>query len=107
MTHAADTHESTGVPIACSLSSGEVETRLQEWRELLSGVSERRHIEGGIRLTFARSAVGAAIADLAAREHACCPFLTFTLGLDDDAPTLEVRADAAAQEIVNALFGGT
>jgi hypothetical protein len=45
------------------------------------------------------------IGDLAAREHACCPFLAFTLDLDAERPVLEVRAAAEAQPIIDELLG--
>lgn len=107
MNAAGDAAETVTVPVACSLSSGDVRTRLLEWDELLRGVSARQSVEGGLRLVFGSSASLTAIADLAIREHACCPFLHFTLGLDAEAPILEVRAPAEAQDVIREVLGGS
>lgn len=106
MTNARDAADSANVPIACSLAATELETRLSEWRELLRLVSDRQPIEGGLRLVFLRSAQADAIADLTVREHACCPFLDFTVDLDAEAPAVDVRGPAAAQPIIREVFGG-
>ena len=81
--------------------------RLAEWQEVLREVRERRSIDGGVRLVFEPSTPAATVADLAAREHACCPFLDFKMPVADDAPILEIRARADAQTIIDELFGGS
>jgi MerR family transcriptional regulator, copper efflux regulator len=101
-----DSAGAAGIPIACSLSPAGLQTQLGEWRELLTAVAERQFIKGGLRLTFDSSASRAVILDLAAREHACCPFLDFDLDLDAERPVLEVRAPDEAQPIIEELFGG-
>ena len=106
MSDAGDVAEPASVAIACSLSTGELRTRLEEWQELLRQVTERQSIEGGLRLTLSRSAARAAIADLAIREHACCPFLDFTVDSDTEAPVLEVRGPPAAEGIIRELLVG-
>lgn len=106
ISHAGDAAEPVGVPIACSLSRGELVTRLRQWQELLSDVIERRPIEGGVSLIFSNAASRTAIADLADQEHACCPFLDFTVS-GAQAAILEVRAPAAAQDIIRELFGSS
>ncbi len=99
-----DVAQPVSTPIACSLSSGEVRTRLREWADVLRDVQERQAIEGGIRLVFSGAASLALIADLAIREHVCCPLLRFTVGRDDEAPVLEVRSGAEPQDLIRQVF---
>jgi hypothetical protein len=106
MTNAGDAADSPRVLIACSLGAAELQTRLSQWQELLRRVSDRQPIEGGLRLVFLRSAPGDAIADLTVREHACCPFLDFTVDLEAEEPVVDVRGPAAAQPIIREVFGG-
>lgn len=105
MSEAEPSARAAGVPIACSLPADALHTQLREWSDLLTAVAERQVIDGGLRLTFDSSASRALIGDLAAREHACCPFLDFTLDLDAERPVLEVRTAAEAQPIIHELFG--
>ena len=107
MVSETDLAEPPEIPIACSLAADEVQIRVAEWQEVLKKVRERRPIDGGVRLVFEPSTPAAAVADLAAREHACCPFLNFTMPVSAEAPTLEVRGRAAAQTIIDELFGGS
>jgi hypothetical protein len=104
---AGDVAETVSVPVACSLTSDDVRARLLEWDELLRGVTARQPVQGGLRLVFGSSSTLTAIADLATREHACCPFLHFTLGLDTEAPILEVRAPAAMQDVIRQVFASS
>ncbi len=107
MPDAGGAAEPASVAIACSLSTKEAGIRLDEWHELLRQVTKRQSIEGGIRLTFSRSAARPAIGDLAIREHACCPFIDFTVDPNSEAPVLEVRAPPAAHGIIDELCGGS
>ena len=98
------------IPVACTLSADDVPTRVEEWRRLLTNVTERQPIDGGLRLTFGGAAQGAAvdpasIATLMAAEQGCCAFFRFALTMDDRGTALEVRAPDDAREIVDALFG--
>ena len=95
-----------GVPVACSLAGDAVEVRLAEWREVLASVSDRERMPNGIRLLLDPSAPLARIAELAVAEHACCPFLDFTLTIDGRGTALEVSAPGDGRELVDALVGG-
>jgi|GEM_PF-648108 len=102
----ADAAEPLGIPIVCSLTAADVQTRVAEWQDLGRRVRARQPIAGGLRLIFESTTPPTVIADLAAREHACCPFLDFTLTADDEVPVLVVRAPAAAQAVIDLLVGG-
>ena len=66
---------------------------------------ERAAIDGGLRLTLdAVTSVGD-LAELVVAEHACCPFLSFAITIDDRGRALEVTAPPGAGEAVTTLFG--
>jgi hypothetical protein len=94
------------VPVACTLDSADQLGRLDAWDELLTEVTGRERLDGGVRLTFPPSPVLAGrLGELAAREQACCAFSTFTLRLDADGLALDVTAPEAAAGVVAELFG--
>ena len=92
-------------PVACTLDSSAVGSRLDEWQALLSRVSTKAPIPGGLRLTFEQDAPVAEIARLAAAEQECCRFFSFTITIDDRGVALEVTAPPDAEPIVASLFG--
>ncbi|HKH04796.1 MAG TPA: MerR family transcriptional regulator [Acidimicrobiales bacterium] len=99
-------------PVACTLDIGRMGSRVEEWaalldakQDMLSGVVARTPIDGGVRLRFGPGTDVAEVARLAAAEQDCCRFFRFTLSIDTDGITLEVRAPADAFDVVNALFG--
>ena len=104
---------SVEVPIACTLSAGDMSTRLDEWtalladkQDLLQGVTARRALDdGGLRLEFGPNTEVTEIARLAAAEQACCRFFSFALVIDNRGTALEVQAAADAQPVLVALFG--
>lgn len=89
-------------PIACSLTASEAGGRLADWRAVLAG-AERQDVHGGVRLTVPASRAGA-LAELAAAEQRCCPFLDFALELDGQVVHLEARAPDGGAEVLAALF---
>ena len=94
------------IPIACTLEGGKVRQRILDWQQALAGPQRREQVPDGVRLTFAYDTDRAAeLGRLAAAEHACCPFFTFSLHVDATAVTFEVVAPARASEIVAAVFG--
>jgi DNA-binding transcriptional MerR regulator len=94
------------VPVACTLNAADQRMRLAEWTELLALVEERQAVDGGVRLRFPPGPqLAGRLADLAAREHSCCAFFTFTLRPTSDALVLDVTAPADAAEVLANLFG--
>ncbi|GAA4862035.1 MerR family transcriptional regulator [Actinomycetospora straminea] len=91
--------------IACSLDAADREDRAAHWRTVLGAVVERVAIPGGVRLTVDtdRVALGE-LAELAAAEARCCPFLDLALHLGPPV-RLEVRAPDEARVLVHELFG--
>lgn len=93
------------VPIACSLGTADVGQRVDDWSEVLRGVVRREPMAGGVRLVFDGVGRLTAVSELAAAEHECCPFFSFTVTVDGRGLGLEVRAPADGQDILTAVFG--
>jgi DNA-binding transcriptional MerR regulator len=92
--------------VMCTLSDADRDTRGQDWRDLLATVTSREPIPGGLRLTWvADPSLAARVAKLAAEEQGCCAFFDFTLHLNPTALVLDVRAPAAAADLLTGLFG--
>lgn len=89
-------------PVACSLTGAEVAERAGQWRVVLSGAGHEQ-IDNGVRLVVPVDRA-ARIAGLAAAEQRCCPFFDFRLHLDGPVLRFEVRAPAAAAELLAELF---
>ena len=91
-------------PIACTLSSSELNDREGAWKKLLcSGLVERDLVPGGIRL---RAATGAATAliDLIALidlERECCPWIQFDVG---DGSVVTMTAEGDGEAVLAGMF---
>jgi hypothetical protein len=93
-------------PIACSLTSQEIETRGAEWSALMRHAATVVANDGGARATFASDpAMAARVADLAVREQECCPFFRFTIEIVAGGLTLDVAAPAEAGALARQLLG--
>jgi MerR family transcriptional regulator, copper efflux regulator len=89
-------------PVACSLTSDGIDDRAEHWRSALAGAT-RIPIPGGLELTLPLQRL-ATVAELAAAEHACCPFFDFRLHLDGPHLHLQVRAGTEGRHILADLF---
>lgn len=89
-------------PIACSLTHDEIRDRTDRWRSALAD-AVRRQIPEGIELTVPIARL-ASVAELAAAEQACCPFLDFRLHLSGPDLHVQVRASAEGRAMLTALF---
>jgi hypothetical protein len=97
-------HLVSEMPIVCTLNAADQAVRFDEWRQLKQLASARELTDAGACLTFAPDAVVASsLVDLAAREVACCAFLTFTMTLGADRLVLAVSGPSDAKEILAAL----
>jgi hypothetical protein len=88
-------------PIACTLSSSELNDREGAWKKLLgSGLVERDLVPGGIRF---RAATGAATAliDLIDLERACCPWIQFDVG---DGSVVTMTAEGDGEAVLAGMF---
>lgn len=90
-------------PVACSLSGHDMTTRVARWRAVLDGAT-RVPITDGLRVTLPAERV-TQVAELAAAEQQCCPFLDFRFHLDGTELHLEVRAPAEGAPLLADLFG--
>jgi hypothetical protein len=95
----------TTTPIACSLAAPEVPARLARWQRLGAHVVARTDTGDGIRVRFDDTVSAAEVAGLAAEEHECCAFFTFTIHIATAGTTLEVGAPADARALVGLLVG--
>jgi MerR family transcriptional regulator, copper efflux regulator len=98
----ANTSRWRTVPIACTLSSDQLQQRAAQWRSALRGAT-RTTIPDGLRFTLPIHRA-AAIADLAAAEQHRCAFFDFRLHLDGADLHLEVRAPDDAAAFLSDLF---
>ncbi|MYQ39214.1 DNA-binding transcriptional regulator, MerR family [Streptomyces sp. LamerLS-316] len=90
-------------PVACSLTGEGLGERTDRWREAVDG-AVRTALPEGLRLTLPVERTGR-VAELAAAEQQCCPFLDFRIHLDGPHLHLEVRAPAEGARLLNDLFG--
>jgi hypothetical protein len=92
------------IPIACTLETDDLGTRVDEWKRMLQRATSREMTDAGARITFASdAALAGELADLMAREVDCCAFFTFTLTVANDGIVLGVTAPDDAKELVTAF----
>jgi DNA-binding transcriptional MerR regulator len=91
-------------PVACTLPGPDQTERIRQWRRLLAQATHRERSDGAVRIGLPMSAA-ATVAELAAAEQRCCPFISFTLHLAGQSLTLEVRAPAEAMTLLARILG--
>lgn len=93
--------------VACTLGAGELPPRLRAWQELLSAVTVRKPVAGGVQVELpAEPSLTARVAELVALKQQCCSFFTFTLTVT--APgrlLLTATAPDHARPLVEDLLG--
>jgi hypothetical protein len=96
-----------GVPIACTLHPNEMGGRLEEWHRLfavhLGGIE--RPAPTRLRLILAAGAGVDRVRDLAAREMACCAFMTLTVTPGDGRLLVDAEVPAEAAPTLDGLAG--
>jgi MerR family copper efflux transcriptional regulator len=90
---------------ACTLGAEEMPARLREWSALRDRAKDIREVPGGKAIILADDEPIAAVADLAARESACCAFYTFTLRLDGPTRELQITAGPGQEPAIEVLLG--
>ena len=92
-------------PESCTLPTSERPLRAAEFDGLFA--TSLRSVERvdptRLELTLVGSDLMATVADLTARETACCSFFTFTLSEDSDALQLDVTVPFAYVEVLDRL----
>ena len=92
-------------PIACSLTANEAAGQLNEWEELQRHVLRTEAVVSGAALIF-DVALAERVEDLAAREAACCGFLSIVTSRTSDEVTLEITSeDPEAAPVIAHLTG--
>lgn len=99
------TRADAATPIACTLPVDAMPARIEDWAGMLSFVTGRSSVDGGVRLELDPSVPVSDLARLARAEQDCCRFFSFVITLDARGVALEVRAPDDARSIVHALFG--
>ena len=94
-----------GDAIACTLESGSLSGRLDDWSGLLGHVVRREPLSAGVRVFFGPSVPATEIMRLAVAEQQCCSFFRFVIQVDGDGIAMEVTAPPEARDVVTALFG--
>jgi hypothetical protein len=96
----------TWVPTECTLPTAEQPLRVAEFDELLQRSAQFAERAAADRLRFALpndpDLIGA-VANLAARESACCSFFTFTLTTSADGASLEIAVAANRTDVLDGL----
>jgi hypothetical protein len=88
-------------PIACTLSTSELEDREGAWKKLLdSGLVKRELVPGGIRLKPAPGAA-TALMDLIDLERECCAWIQFDVG---DASAVTMTAEGDGEAVLAGMF---
>jgi hypothetical protein len=96
------------IPIACTLSSDELQRRRHELLPGLAGrVIASERVEGGLRWQFAAETdIVSAIAKVVDAERHCCRFLRFEIAVDPDGGpvSLTITAPPEAKEVLEQLL---
>jgi len=97
------------LPIACSLTSAELQERRQTiLKQLRSAVFEVRELDDGYSYSFPSGGqMLAEIGSMIELERQCCPFLRFRLTVDaNDGPIwLELTGPDGTKEFLKEVFG--
>ncbi len=91
-------------PIACTLTAADQADRIGEWRRLLGQADGREQTDGGLAFRFPGALAGQ-VAELAAAEQQCCPFLEFSLHLIAGGLRFEVRVPEGAAPLLADMSG--
>lgn len=93
------------IPIACTLTTKQATSQLDEWGRLRESATSIEPVDGGVRLTLPAS-VGGATRDLAAREAHCCAFLTLGVERVGSDVVLTITGPEDAQPVIGLIVGG-
>ena len=95
----------TSEKISCSLSPDAAADQLMEWTDLQALATRVERTDDGVRLTLPVEHEHR-VTDLAARERACCSFLTITTETSSRAVTVTVESSLpAALPVITLLTG--
>ena len=92
-------------PIACTLATDQIDSRIADWNELLAHATDREAIDSGVRLSLDPTTSVAELVRLTTAEHECCGYFHFAITVDGRGLALEATAPDDALPLVHALFG--
>lgn len=92
------------IPIACTLTTKEAASQLDEWAAVRAAATSTRPVDGGHEVTLPAD-LHETVRDLAAREAACCAFLTLDVAADDSATVLRITGPADAAPVIDLIVG--
>jgi hypothetical protein len=94
------------LPIACTLSAGELRQRKTTLATLRAIVNSRTGIAGGYRYRFAKHSTALQdVSRIAELERQCCRFLDFNVIESETSVCLDVTGKPEAIAIIEDLFG--
>jgi hypothetical protein len=94
-------------PIACTLSETGAARQSLEWADLSGHAVSSEQLDTGVAMTF-EPGMAAAVEDLAAREAACCSFLSISTTQTDDEVRIEITSDNPdALPMIRSIAGAT
>ncbi len=107
---APETVEPAPLPVACTLSAGDGRERLRRWQRLEEMAAPVASLQAGRLSVRYQPLAGVAeeLAELAAAEQICCPFVSWEVTVTEGQLMLRVTAPADTPEAVApiaALFG--
>lgn len=91
-------------PIACALTEADQTDRAEQWRQLVAQAASRESTDSGLAFRFSAGLAGK-VAELAAAEQLCCPFLEFTLHLAAGEARFAVWVPEEAAPLLADMFG--
>jgi hypothetical protein len=95
------------IAIACTLDDAQAGERLDQWREILTGlvIHRERPRPQQLRLNLGDHPTGIGdVVSLARSEKACCSFIDFSLDIDADAVTLVIDVAAGFEATLDDLM---
>jgi hypothetical protein len=96
------------LPIACSLSPGDMAARQLEWASLsdrLIELERRKPLDVGLRFR-SDSGTQSQLTRLVEAERECCPFLDLQLTPSGADLTLSIRGPKGAEPVIEGLIRG-
>lgn len=102
----AEFRTTLGAAIACTISKSQAVGRMAEFQAVFAQLIDGERTVEGCRWYFRNPAGFAqALRELAAREHQCCPFVTFTLFLEGERLVWETIGPKEAQGVIDVFYG--
>lgn len=92
--------------VACSLSPGQLSSRVRDWRTVVDeGLLDRAAVPGGVRLTFRPApSIVHDLVELVHAERQCCGWASWTLTSTATGTVVDATADGDGAATLQSLF---